>query len=354
MPRRCHVASVRQSSANPADGASNENGSESCSTALWHNIVVPNDTTSAGCALWNVTPLVEVSLPGLATAVHVRAKLEAANPTASVKDRTARWMVDAAEDSGALKRRGTIIESSSGNTGIALAAIGAERGYRVIIVCSTQVPEEKISLLKLLGAEVHQVEDAELGSDYHYLTLCDRIAHAEGGVFLNQYENPANPLAHYESTGPEIWEQSDHAVDVFVAGGGTGGTISGAGRFLKEQNPRLSIVLADPVGSIYAHAHATGELSDPVPYEVEAVGQAERMIPRNIDLELIDRTVSVPDAESFAAMRFAASRAGVLCGPSGGLALAACMAVAAEAAPGTRIVTVLPDGAERYLSRGIR
>ena len=303
---------------------------------------------------WNPTPLVQISLPDVPRAVHISAKVEAANPTASVKDRTARWMVDAAEDSGALDPGGTIVESSSGNTGIALAALGAERGYRVIIVCTMRVPEEKLSLLRLLGAEVRQVDDAELGSDCHYLRLCARIAADEGGVFLNQYENPANPRAHYESTGPEIWDQSNGNVDVFVAGGGTGGTVTGAGRYLKEQETSLAVVLADPVGSIYAHAHATGELTDPVAYEVEAVGQAERMLPGNIDLELIDRVVSVPDSDSFAAGREVAARCGVLCGPSGGLALAACKEVADDAGPGTRIVTVLPDGAERYLSRGTR
>jgi cysteine synthase len=305
-------------------------------------------------AAWHPTPLVEISLPGVPPHVHVVAKLEAANPTASVKDRTARWMVDAAEDSGSLATGGTIVESSSGNTGIALAAIGAERGYRVIIVCKKTVPDEKVSLLRLLGADVRQIDDAELGTDGHYLRLCARIAADEGGVFLNQYDNVANPLAHYASTGPEIWEQSGHQVDVFVAGGGTGGTITGTARYLKERRPSVSVVLADPVGSIYAHAHATGELSDPVPYKVEAVGQAERMIPGNIDLSLIDRVVSVPDADSFDAMREVAARRGILCGPSGGLALAACRVVACDAPPGTHIVTILPDAADRYISRGIR
>jgi cystathionine beta-synthase len=313
-----------------------------------------NRPKHAARAAWNPTPLVEISLPNIPSGVDIRAKLEAANPTASVKDRAARWMVDAAEDSGSLLPGGTIVESSSGNTGIALAAIGAERGYRVIIVCKETVPPEKVSLLRLLGAKVRQIDDAELGTDGHYLALCTRIAAEEHGVFVNQYENKSNPKAHYESTGPEIWQQSEHAVDVFVAGGGTGGTITGTASYLKDQNPSISIVLADPVGSIYAHAHATGELSDPAPYEVEAVGQAERMIPGNIDLGLIDRVISVPDADSFHAMRILAKRRGILCGPSGGLAVAASMVVAADAQPGTRIVTLLPDAADRYLSRGIR
>lgn len=303
---------------------------------------------------WNPTPLVEISLPDVPGSVHISAKLEAANPTASVKDRTARWMVDAAEESGRLVEGGTIVESSSGNTGIALAALGARRGYRVIIVCKKTVPDEKIALLRLLGAQLRFVNDAEVGSDDHHLNVCAQIAQDEGGVFVNQYDNAANALAHYESTGPEIWEQSDHTVDVFVAGGGTGGTISGAGQYLKERRRSISVVLADPVGSIYAHAHSTGELSEPVPYEVEAVGQTERMIPASIDLDVVDRVVSVPDSRSFAAMRDVAAGSGVLCGPSGGLALAACRVVANDARPGTRIVTVLPDGAERYLSRGAR
>ena len=303
---------------------------------------------------WFPTPLRDVSFGGLASSVVVSAKLEASNPSGSVKDRAARWMIDAAEAAGDLEPGGTIVESSSGNTGIGLAAVGAERGYRVIIVCKTTVPPEKVSLLRLLGAEVRQIESAELGSEEHGLQVCARIAAEEGGVFLNQYNNPANPQAHYESTGPELWAQTGGNIDVFVAGAGTGGTMSGTARYLREQNPSISVVLADPVGSIYAHFHATGELSDPVPYQVEAVGQTERIIPANVDLSLVDRVVSVPDVDSFAAVRDVAARHGVLCGPSGGLALAASKIIATESAPGTRIVTILPDAADRYLSRGSR
>lgn len=292
-------------------------------------------------------------MPSPAAGVEIWAKIETANPTGSVKDRTARWMLDAAEASGALGPRGTIVESSSGNTGIALAALGGHRGYRVIIVCSERVPKEKLDLLTMLGAEIVQVPDAELGTDMHYLARATDLADEVRGVFLNQYENKANPLAHYESTGPEIWAQLDGRIDVLVAGGGTGGTISGTARYLKERDPHIQVVLADPVGSIYAHFHASGELRDPVRYEVEAVGQAERMIPGSIDVSVIDRVISVPDDESFAAAR-AANEAGVLCGPSSGLALAACAQVAAEMPPGTRIATVLPDSAERYLSKGRR
>lgn len=302
---------------------------------------------------WPTTPLLRFAPPSLRSGIEVYAKFEAANPTSSVKDRTALWMVDAAEASGALRPDGTIVESSSGNTGIALAALGAQRGYHVVIVCSMTVPKEKLELLRLLGAEIRQVADAELASDEHYLKLAGRIASDVGGVFLNQYDNVANPLAHYESTGPEIWTQLDGSLDVFVAGGGTGGTITGAGRFLKDQDHSIDVILADPVGSIYAHAHATGELSDPVPYEVEAVGQAERMIPASMGLAVIDRVLSITDADAFSTARLAAE-AGILCGPSSGLALAAALEVAAGAAPGTRIVTLLPDSAERYLSRGPR
>jgi len=233
--------------------------------------------------------------------------VETANPTASVKDRTSRWMIDAAEASGALPPGGTIVESSSGNTGIALAALGTERGYRVVIVCGERVSSEKVNLLRLLGAEVRQVGDADLGTDEHYLKLAAQMADELGGVFLNQYENQANPQAHYDTTGPEIWEQMDHNTDVFVAGAGTWGTSTGAGRYLKEQDPNIEIVMADPVGSIDAHAHANGgELSDPAPYRVEAVGQAERMIPSSIDLTIVDRLLSIADDDSFAAARSAA------------------------------------------------
>ena len=302
---------------------------------------------------WVPTPMESIRLDDADEGVALWAKLESSNPTASVKDRTAHWMVDAAESSGALEPGGTIVESSSGNTGIALAALGARRGYRVVIVCSERVPPEKRMMLELLRAEVVTVPDAELGTDKHYLARAQQIADDLGGVFVNQYENPANPAAHYATTGPEIWRQRSGRVDIFVAGAGTGGTITGTARYLREKNPTVEVVLADPVGSIYAHAHATGELTDPQPYAVEAVGQAERMIPSSIDLGQVDRVESIPDDESFAAVHRAAAQ-GLLVGPSAGLALAAALRVAAQAAAGTQIVTIFPDSAGRYLSRGIR
>ncbi len=293
--------------------------------------------------------LVDVGVSG----VEVYAKLESRGPTGSVKDRTARSMVDAAERDGRLTPGGIIVEASSGNTGIALAALGAERGYQVEVICSPRVTDEKIRLLELLGAIVHVLDTAELEDDHHYLQFGADLARRRGGVFLNQYDNPANPRVHEFETGPELLAQLDRAPDVFVAGAGTGGTISGIARALRTHRMSTRIVLADPIGSIYAHAHRTGELSEPEPYEVEAVGQAERLIPPNIALDLIDETLSIPDSESFEAARQAA-RQGILCGPSSGLALAAARRVALTLPAGSMVATLLPDGAERYLSRGSR
>ena len=293
--------------------------------------------------------LVDVGVSG----VEVYAKLESRGPTGSIKDRTARSMVDAAERDGHLAPGGVIIEASSGNTGIALSSIGAERGYRVEIICNPRVTDEKIELLEQLGATVHILDDSLLEMDYHYLQFGADLARERGGVFLNQYDNPANPYIHEHETGPELLSQLGHPPDVFVAGAGTGGTITGVARALRNAGAGTRIVLADPVGSIYAHAHATGELSDPEPYQVEAVGQAERMLPPNIALDLIDEALSIPDTESFDAARNAASQ-GISCGPSSGLALAAAARIAATLPIGSTIATILPDGAERYLSRGPR
>lgn len=300
------------------------------------------------------TPLTPVVLIDVAVRdVEVHAKLESRGPTGSIKDRTARAMVNAAVADGRLLPGGTIIEASSGNTGIALAAIGAERGYHVEILCSQRVTDEKIQLLELLGATVHVLDEATLNDDHHYLRFGADLAKRRGGVFLNQYDNPANPRVHELETGPELISQLDRHPDVFVAGAGTGGTISGIARAFRAAGANTRIVLADPVGSIYAHAHATGELSDPEPYEVEAVGQAERMLPPNIALDLIDDVLSIPDNESFAAARNVA-RQGILVGPSSGLALAAAARVASTLPAGSTVATLLPDGAERYLSRGVR
>ena len=290
------------------------------------------------------TPLVRLSRlhePG-----NLVAKLEFMNPGGSIKERIAVAMIERAETSGALRPGGTIIEPTSGNTGVGLALVGAVRGYRVICTVPDKVSEEKRDLLRAYGVEVI-VTPTEYGPEHpeSYYGVANRLAsEIEGSFQPNQYFNEANPLAHYHTTGPEIWAQTDGAVDVYVAGVGTGGTISGAGRFLKEQKPALEVVGADPKGSIYT---AGGEW-DIHQYEVEGVG--EDFYPETVDLEVIDRFIEVTDAESFAMARRLARSEGVLTGGSGGMAVEAAVRVAREN-ESKLVVVIVPDSGRGYLSK---
>jgi cystathionine beta-synthase len=274
------------------------------------------------------------------------AKIEYMNPGGSIKERIAVTMIDQAEKDGLLGPGGTIIEPTSGNTGVGLALVGAVRGYRVICTVPDKVSKEKQDLLRAYGVEVIETPTA-LGPDHpesYYGVANRRAKEIEGSFQPNQYFNEANPRAHYETTGPEIWEQTDGSVDVLVAGVGTGGTISGAGRFLKEKKPSLEVVGADPEGSIYTK----GSDGDVHQYLVEGVG--EDFYPETVDLDLIDRFIQVTDAESFALARSLAETEGVLTGGSGGLAVAAALRVAAENAD-RLVVVIVPDSGRGYLSK---
>ena len=290
------------------------------------------------------TPLVRLSRlhePG-----NLVAKLEYMNPGGSVKERIAVTMIERAETSGALRPGGTIIEPTSGNTGVGLALVGAVRGYRVICTVPDKVSEEKRDLLRAYGVEVVVTPTAH-GPDHpdSYYGVANRLAsEIEGSFQPNQYFNEANPLAHYQTTGPEIWEQTDGSVDVYVAGVGTGGTISGAGRFLKEKKATLEVVGADPEGSIYT-AGSEGDIHQ---YEVEGVG--EDFYPETVDLALIDRFIEVTDAESFSMARRLARGEGVLTGGSGGMAVEAAIRVARED-ESRLVVVIVPDSGRGYLSK---
>jgi cystathionine beta-synthase len=290
------------------------------------------------------TPLVRLSRlhpPG-----NLVAKIEYMNPGGSIKERIAATMIDQAEEEGLLGPGGTIIEPTSGNTGVGLALIGAVRGYRVICTVPDKVSKEKQDLLRAYGVEVIETR-TEYGPEHpeSYYGVANRLAaEIEGAFQPNQYFNEANPLAHYESTGPEIWEQTHGTIDVFVAGVGTGGTISGAGRFLKEKNPRLEVVGADPEGSIYSEG-PEGNIHQ---YLVEGVG--EDFYPETMELDLIDRFIAVSDAESFAMARKLATTEGVLTGGSGGLAVAAAFRVADEDHE-RLVVVIIPDSGRGYLSK---
>jgi cystathionine beta-synthase len=291
------------------------------------------------------TPLVRLSRlePGLRT--PLLAKVEFVNPGGSVKDRPAVGMIDAAEHSGALKPGGTLVEPTSGNTGLGLAMVAALRGYRVIAVMPDKMSREKIDTLRAYGAEV-VICPTEVPPDSprSYYRVADRLTEEIDGAFQpNQYFNPANTEAHYRSTGPEIWRQTDGLITHFVVGVGTGGTISGAGRYLKEQNPEIEVVGADPEGSLYS--------GGPVhPYRVEGIG--EDFWPDTLHKDVIDRYIRVSDRDSFVAARRLVAREALFAGGSSGTAICAALQVARELDdPEALVVTLLPDGGRPYLSK---
>jgi len=268
------------------------------------------------------------------------------NPAGSVKERIAVNMIDRAEEQGLLGPGGTIVEPTSGNTGAGLAMVGAVRGYRVICTVPDKVSREKIDLLRAYGAEVH-IAPTELDSEDpdSYYSMARRFTEEIEGAFSpDQYTNEANPRAHYLTTGPEVWEQTNGTVDVFVAGVGTGGTITGTGKYLKEQNPDIEVVGADPQGSIYT-AMSEDETHQ---YKVEGVG--EDFYPETLDRAIVDRYLMVTDAESFEVTRRIARLEGLLVGGSSGMATHAALRVAGE--DDSRLVVVLlPDSGRGYLSK---
>jgi cystathionine beta-synthase len=275
----------------------------------------------------------------------VLAKVEYLNPGGSVKDRIAVRMVDDAEASGELEPGGTIVEPTSGNTGIGLALVAQQRGYRCIFVCPDKVSQDKINVLKAYGAEVHVCPTAVDPLDPRsYYSVSDRLAReTPGGWKPDQYANPANPRSHYETTGPEIWEQTEGKVTCFVTGVGTGGTISGIGRYLKEASGgRVRVVGVDPEGSVYSGG--TGR-----PYLVEGVG--EDFWPEAYDRGIADEIVPVSDGDSFAMTRRLAREEGLLVGGSCGMAVAGALRAAEKLGRDDVVVVLLPDGGRGYLNK---
>jgi cystathionine beta-synthase len=293
------------------------------------------------------TPLVRLSrlCPGVVTPLV--AKVESFNPGGSIKDRVAISLIEAAERDGHLRPGGTLVEPTSGNTGTGLAIAARLKGYRVIAVMPDKMSREKIDLLRAYGAEVVVAPtNVAPESPESYYRVAERLAAEIPGAFQpNQYFNAANPAAHYASTGPEIWEQSGGRITHLVAGVGTGGTITGTGRYLKERNPDLVVVGADPVGSIYS-----GGEDNVKPYLVEGVG--EDFWPQTFDPAIVDRWVTVSDRDSFLMTRRLAQVEGILAGGSGGTALVAAVEVARELAdPDALVAVILPDGGRSYLSK---
>ena len=293
------------------------------------------------------TPLVRLSRIGAGLRPQLVAKLEVFNPGGSIKDRVAVSLIDAAERDGKLRPGGTIVEPTSGNTGTGLAIAARLKGYRVMAVMPDKVSSEKGDLLRALGAEVVLCPtDVPPDSPRAYYNVADRLTREIPGAFQpNQYHNPANPRAHYETTGPELWEQTGGGITHLVLGVGTGGTVTGTVRYLRERKPDLVVVGADPDGSIFSGGEANVH-----PYLVEGVG--EDFWPSAFDPSTVSRWITVSDRDAFLTTRRLAQTEGILAGPSGGMALHAALQVAAEVGdPKAMIVVILPDGGRAYLSK---
>ncbi|MFQ5557291.1 MAG: PLP-dependent cysteine synthase family protein, partial [Acidimicrobiales bacterium] len=290
------------------------------------------------------TPLVRLRQVAAGLPCPVVAKVEMVNPRGSVKDRPAVAMIDAAEREGLLEPGGTIVEPTSGNTGVGLAMVAAQRGYRCIFVMTDKVAPEKVDLLRAYGAEVVVCPVAVPPDDPDgYYSTAERLVREIPGAYRpNQYHNPVNVESHYATTGPEIWSQTDGRVTHFVAGAGTGGTISGVARYLKEQNPAVHVIAADPEGSVFSGGSGR-------PYLVEGVG--EDFWPDTYHPELVDRTIAVSDRDSFLTARRVTQEEGLLIGGSCGTAVHAALEVAAGAGPDDMVVVLLPDSGRLYLSK---
>jgi len=297
------------------------------------------------------TPLVRIRRLARGCPAPVLAKLEFFNPGGSVKDRIGLSMVEAAEKEGRLKPGGTIVECTSGNTGLGLAMVAAIRGYRAVFCMPDKVSSEKVYLLKAFGAEVLLSPTAVAPeSPDSYYSVAKRVTQERpGACLMNQYHNPANPEAHYRSTGPELWEQTRGRITHFVAGMGTGGTISGTARYLKEKNPKVQVIGADPVGSILKHYHETGQMSEARTYKIEGVG--EDFIPTATDFSLIDRVLSCNDRNGLNTARRLAREEAIFVGGSSGMAAWVALEVARELTPDDLVVVLLPDTGERYLTK---
>ena len=296
------------------------------------------------------TPLIEVTRLDRGRC-RLFLKLESANPSGSLKDRPARAMIEAAEADGRLKPAGTIVEATAGNTGLGLALVGGRKGYRTLLVVPDKMAREKVLHARAMGAEVVSTRsDVGRGHPDYYQDLAAALAQrTPGAIYINQFANPANPRAHETATGPEIFRQMEGAIDAVVVGVGSGGMLTGIGRFMRSASPATAMVLADPQGSILAPYVETGRMIEPGSWAVEGIG--EDFIPPNCDLSLVSKAYSIPDPESFAASRELLRAEGILAGSSSGTLLAAALRYCRAQDEAKRVVTLVCDSGAKYLSK---
>ena len=296
------------------------------------------------------TPLIEVTRIECGPC-RLFLKLESANPSGSLKDRPARTMIEAAEAEGELKPGGTIVEATAGNTGLGLALVGGRKGYRTLLVVPDKMAREKVLHAKAMGAEVVTTRsDVGKGHPDYYQDVAEAIARrTPGAIFVNQFANPANPLAHEMTTGPEILRQMDGDVDAIVVGVGSGGTLTGIGRFMRQASPKTAMILADPEGSVLAPLIATGRMTEAGSWAVEGIG--EDFVPPFFNLTLVSETFTIPDAESFASARELLRAEGVLAGSSSGTLLAAALRYCRAQSTPKRVVSLVCDSGAKYLSK---
>lgn len=299
------------------------------------------------------TPLVQLQHLSPNKKVTILAKCEFMNPSGSVKDRIAAYIIEDAEKNGLLKPGGTIVENTSGNTGAAVAMIAAMKGYKAILTMPDKVSKEKQDALRAFGAQIVVTPtSAAPDSPDHYVNTAIRIAAETPNSFrINQYDNQKNPEAHYKSTGPEIWDQTNGKVDIFIAAASTGGTISGVGRYLKEQNPNIKVIMPDPVGSIYYEYFKTKKIPahGSCSYQVEGVGEDHLALA--MDFSVVDDVMQFTDKDAFTAVRRLAKEEGILAGGSSGANIWAALKVAATLTEPATIVTMLQDNGIKYLSK---